>query len=640
MPPKKRKASSKIASRAAAANAYTDRAGEAPNKRSRTSKPVPKVFANNPYDTTSPAHLSPVSGSPTATVEQGRGFEEQDGAKFDHSRPEEKAGIVDRRYYPAEMSNERCAMYNADEIPRPIEILNATLQETKVAREKAGKAKGDAVIHWFKRDLRVRDNTGLSEAAKLAKEKGVGVIGVWIMSPQDWEAHLVSPAKCDFELRSVEILKQDLAELDIPLHIEVVEKRKTLPNKLLSLAQEWGVKNIFCNLEFEPDELRREEKLTRLMLENDIKFEPLHDDCVVPPGSLKTGGGKQYAVYSPWYRNWVGYLHSHTDLLLERPMPQKNPPGFRNKFKQLFDAKVPEAPESKCLTAEEKERFSKLWPAGEHAAIERLERFLTEKVGQYQATRNFPSANSTACVSVHHAAGTLAARTSVRMARDVNSTKKLDGGIEGIRGWISEVAWRDFYRHVLCHWPYVCMNKPFKYEYTNISWEYSPRNFSAWTQGRTGYPIVDAAMRSLNSTAYMHNRLRMITASFLAKHLLLDWRLGEQYFITHLIDGDFASNNGGWGFSSSTGVDPQPYFRVFNPWLQSEKFDAEGEFIRKWVPELRDVEGVGVHNPYAAGGKAAEVARRNGYPETIVEHKFARERCLQRYKAGIGRDTA
>jgi deoxyribodipyrimidine photo-lyase len=183
------------------------------------------------------------------------------------------------------------------------------------------------------------------------------------------------------------------------------------------------------------------------------------------------------------------------------------------------------------------------------------------------------------------------------------------------------------------------MNKPFKFEYTNIEWEYNAAHFDAWTEGRTGYPIVDAAMRSLKATAYMHNRLRMITASFLAKHLLLDWRLGEQYFITHLIDGDFASNNGGWGFSSSTGVDPQPYFRVFNPWLQSEKFDEEGDFIRKWVHELKDVQGKAIHNPYE-DKKGAEVARKNGYPKPIVEHKFARERCLARYKAGIGRDTA
>ncbi|KAF1979041.1 hypothetical protein BU23DRAFT_586793 [Bimuria novae-zelandiae CBS 107.79] len=636
--PLKRRGSSHIPANATSAAAYTDTAGTAPNKRSKLSKPVAKAPSKKSE--------TPSNGfaDGDATVAQGRGgVEHQDEQveEFDHSRPEERVGIVDRRFYPAEMSNERCAMYNADEIPRPMEVLNKTIERTKDTREeiKNGDA-GQAVIHWFKRDLRVRDNTGLSKAGELAKVKGVGVIGVWIMSPQDWEAHLVSPAKCDFELRSVELLQKELAELDIPLYIETVTPRKNVPKRLLAMAKEWGVNNIFCNLEYEPDELRREEILVRQGAEEGINFEPYHDDCVVTPGRLKTGAGRQYAVYTPWYRAWVAHLHAHPEILQERPMPDKNPLGFRETFKTLFDREVPAAPESKTLDKEQKERFSRLWPAGEAAALDRISLFLTEKIGHYTATRNFPSKKSTANVSVHHAAGTLAARTSVRMARDVNSTKKLDGGIEGIRGWIGEVAWRDFYRHVLVNWPYICMNKPFKYEYTNISWEYNTEHFEAWTQGRTGYPIVDAAMRCLNATAYMHNRLRMITASFLAKHLLIDWRLGEQYFMTHLIDGDFASNNGGWGFSSSTGVDPQPYFRVFNPWLQSEKFDADGEFIRKWVEELRDVEGKGVHNPYEKGGEAERVARERGYPRTVVEHRLARERCLGRYKKGIGRETA
>ena len=182
------------------------------------------------------------------------------------------------------------------------------------------------------------------------------------------------------------------------------------------------------------------------------------------------------------------------------------------------------------------------------------------------------------------------------------------------------------------------MNKPFKPEYTNISWEYNAEHFAAWSEGRTGYPIVDAAMRQLNHTGYMHNRCRMISASFLAKHLLLDWRMGERYFMEHLIDGDFASNNGGWGFSASTGVDPQPYFRIFNPLLQSEKFDPEGEYIRKWVPELKGVEGNAIHAPYER--KAGEEAEREGYPRPIVVHKESRERCLGRYKEGLKRDTA
>jgi deoxyribodipyrimidine photo-lyase len=219
------------------------------------------------------------------------------------------------------------------------------------------------------------------------------------------------------------------------------------------MSKEWNVKNVFCNIEYEPDELRREEKLVKLMLDEGVNFEPQHDDCVVPPGTLKTGSGKQYAVYSPWYRNFVSYLHSHPHVLDERLMSTRNPTCFREKYGNLFDAKVPEAPESKRLCDEDKERLHHLYPAGEAAALGRLERFLKEKIGKYKDTRNFPSKNSTARLSLHHAAGTLAARTSVRLARDVNTTKKLDGGVQGIQSWISEVAWRDFYRHVLCHWP-------------------------------------------------------------------------------------------------------------------------------------------------------------------------------------------
>jgi deoxyribodipyrimidine photo-lyase len=454
MPPK-RKLRSDVPSNAASAAAYSDSTGNRANKRSRASKPAAKIddFLINGANGTK-SH-SPDDNASSPTVKNDR--DSNGSPEFDHSRAEETAGIVDRRFYAAEMSNERCAMYNNDEIPRPIELLNETLESTASARKNitTGKEKGDAVVHWFKRDLRVRDNTGLSEAAKLAKDLGVGVIGLWIMSPQDWEAHLVSPAKCDFEIRSIEVMKRDLAELDIPLHIEVVEKRRNVPKRIVELAQQWNVKNLFCNLEYEPDELRREERLVQTCLDKGIRFDPVHDDCVVPPGNLKTGAGRQYAVYTPWFRQWIAHIHSHPDVLDERPTPDKNPPAFVDKFKALFDAQIPEAPDSKRLSPEDKKRLAQLWPAGEGAALDRLQHFLNEKVGQYKATRNFPSANSTACVSAHHAAGTLAARTSVRTARDVNSTKRLDGGNEGIKGWISEVAWRDFYRHVLVNWPYV-----------------------------------------------------------------------------------------------------------------------------------------------------------------------------------------
>lgn len=195
--------------------------------------------------------------------------------------------------------------------------------------------------------------------------------------------------------------------------------------------------------------------MTNKCLERGISFTALHDDVVVPPGTLSTGQGKQYSVYSPWFRSWVSHIHSDPECLLGFDAPSRNPSVARAKFAHVFEMSIPSAPSNKSLTEEERVRFKSMWPAGEHEAQERLEKFLSEKVGKYKDMRNFPAANSTAVLSVHFSTGTLAARTAIRRGRDVNSTKRLDGGIPGIMGWISEVAWRDFYKHVLAHWPYV-----------------------------------------------------------------------------------------------------------------------------------------------------------------------------------------
>ncbi|KAI9821151.1 MAG: hypothetical protein M1827_003885 [Pycnora praestabilis] len=552
------------------------------------------------------------------------------------SSKEEEYNVVLREFYPSEMTNARALQYNNDELPRPIAVLNDAISET--ARERERIPVKDAVVHWFKCDLRTQDNKALHLAAEKAKTSNVPLICMHVISPQDYQAHFTSAVRVDFVLRTLEILKSTLGQLDIPLYVETVDKRKTIPNRLLQLWEKWGVSHVYTNIEYEVDELRREALLTQQSLEKGIAFTAVPDTCVVAPGELSSQQGKQYAVYSPWFRAWIAYLHSHPEHLELYEKPGKNPAGTREKYEELFRASVPDAPENKSLSAEEKTRFRSMWPPGEDEAHERLHKFLDQKVGKYKDSRNFPAANSTAVLSVHFASGTLSARTAVKSARDANSTKKLDAGNLGIVGWISEVAWRDFYKHVLAHWPYVCMNKPFKPEYTNIKWEYDMDLFRAWCSGQTGYPIVDAAMRQLNYTGYMHNRCRMIVASFLAKDLLIDWRMGETYFMEHLIDGDFASNNGGWGFSASTGVDPQPYFRIFNPLLQSEKFDAEGEYIRKWVPELEAVKGKAIHDPYGRGAEAQ--AEKNGYPKHVVDHKGAREKALARYKEGLGRATA
>ncbi|KAK1776833.1 deoxyribodipyrimidine photolyase [Copromyces sp. CBS 386.78] len=565
----------------------------------------------------------------------------------------ETHGIVLRKFYPSEMSNARAQAYNNNELPRPIETLYAALAEPETASLRKSLPVRQAVVHWFKMDLRLHDNRSLWLASQKAQEAGVPLICLYVLSPEDLEAHLRAPIRVDFMLRTLEILKKDLDALGIPLWVETVGKRKEVPSRIKELMKSWGASHLFCAMEYEVDELRREAKLVKRLAEGEederMVAEVVHDTCVVMPGALKSGSGGQYAVYSPWYRAWIKHVEENPDCLEMYEKPGPNPPGTRDRrqFSHLFNRPIPEAPEGKRLRDDdEKVRYRALWPAGEHEALKRLDKFCDEDIGKYAERRDMPACKQgTSHLSVHFASGTLSARTAIRAARDRNTTKKLNGGNEGIQRWISEVAWREFYKHVLVGWPYVCMNKPFKPLYSNIEWSYNPTHFHAWTQGRTGFPIIDAAMRQVLATGYMHNRLRMVVASFLAKDLLIDWRMGERYFMEHLIDGDFASNNGGWGFAASVGVDPQPYFRVFNPLLQSEKFDPDGEYIRRWVEELRDLDDLHlskkeVHDPYGRCG-SEEVKKKleeeRGYPRPIVEHAGARERALEAYKRGLAK---
>ncbi|CAL5865885.1 uncharacterized protein PFLUO_LOCUS91 [Penicillium psychrofluorescens] len=547
-----------------------------------------------------------------------------------NAKETEAFGIVLRDFYPPEMSNERCEAYNNGTLERPIETLNKACRET--ADQRRAIAPGKAVVHWFKSDLRLHDNRALSAASQKARDHDIPLIGLYVLSPEDLTAHLASPARVDLTLRTLQQLQRDLNELDIPLHMETVEKRKAVPGRLVTLCQKWGSQHLFGNLEYEVDELRRDARLVRQCAENGIDFEPNHDTCVVTPGLLSSQQDRQYAVYTPWFRSWLAFLKENPDYLEVSEEPGSNPQGARTQLADLFDCKVPAAPSNKQLSNEEKKRFEKMYPAGEHEALQRLEAFLEEKASDYEAMRSMLPGQHTSILSPYFASGALSARTAVMMAKR-NNKNRLDQYDSGHISWISEVAWRDFYKHVLVHWPFICMNKCFKPDHTNIDWEYDEDQFQAWADGKTGYPIVDAAMRQLRHSAWMHNRTRMVVSSFLSKDLLIDWRRGERYFMEHLIDGDFASNHGGWGFGSSTGVDPQPYFRIFNPLRQSERFDPEGEYIRYWVPELHDVQGTAIHAPYDRG--AGAVAEKNGYPRPVVEHAASREKALERYKRAL-----
>jgi deoxyribodipyrimidine photo-lyase len=332
---------------------------------------------------------------------------------------------------------------------------------------------------------------------------------------------------------------------------------------------------------------------------------------MLPPGLL-TQTGKPYTVFTPFKKRWMENWRSQRPNLQPTPKPRKHSP-FPN---------VEPVP----VTAETVQ--DELWPAGEAVAMQRLQSFCDERIADYKRDRDRPALEGTSMISPWLAAGVLSARSCLHQALGVNRGR-LSGGQEGIDCWITELIWRDFYLHILDCFPLVSKNRAFKRETEAVAWRHSERDFSAWCEGRTGIPIVDAAMRQLRETGWMHNRLRMVVAMFLSKQLLLDWRLGERFFMQHLVDGHLASNNGGWQWAASTGTDAAPYFRIFNPVTQSQRFDPNGDFIRRYVPELAAVEGKDIHlpAPLVREGLAPD------YPPPIVDLKFGRERAIEAFGA-------
>jgi deoxyribodipyrimidine photo-lyase len=335
-----------------------------------------------------------------------------------NAKQTEDFGIVLRQFYPPEISNARCQAYTNSDLERPIKTLQNACRDTADKRREIGI--GDAVVHWFKGDLRLHDNRGLHAAYQCAKENGVPLICLYIVSPEDWTAHLTSPARVDFTLRTLGRLQRDLGELDIPLHMETQEKRKAIPKRIVELCQKWRAKSLYANIEYEVDELRREAKLVRLCADSDINFAPTHDTCVVTPGKLSSQQGKQYAVYTPWYRSWLAFLKENPDYLEVSEEPGSNPGNARQKLKDLFDCKVPDAPASHTLSDKEKERFEKLYPAGEHKALRRLESFLEDKARDYEDKRSLLPGEHTSVLSPYFASRALSARTAVATAKNLN----------------------------------------------------------------------------------------------------------------------------------------------------------------------------------------------------------------------------
>lgn len=480
---------------------------------------------------------------------------------------------------------------------------------------------------WFRSDLRTADNTALAAAARERVGSGAGggeggVIGVYVITPGQWRDHDWAAVKVEFVLRTLAALSRDLAALNIPLLIRSVDRFTGVPRLLVNLAREHGCGRVHFNREYEVNEAARDEAVGAAFEKAGLGVHMHHDQTVLAPDELATQAGNFYTVFGAFRRSWVKRLE-------ETGQGQAGPALRAAPAKQAGTGVEPDAPPAR-VPGFESGVDPGLWPAGERAAIDRLHAFVEHKIEDYDQARDVPILAMTSTLSPYLACGAISVRQCLAEAMAANGGTLDNPKRPGATRWISELVWREFYRHVLVGFPRVSMNRAFQPGTGKVRWRDDPEGFKAWCEGRTGFPIVDAGMRQLRATGWMHNRLRMITAMFLTKDLLIDWRLGERFFMQNLVDGDLANNNGGWQWSASTGTDAAPYFRVFNPTSQSKKVDPDGEFIRRWVPELAKVEGKAVHDP----SELSELARaRLGYPAPIVDHAKARVRVIEAFEA-------
>jgi len=468
-------------------------------------------------------------------------------------------------------------------------------------------------LMWFRRDLRMTDNYPLFQALRQCET----VFCLFI-----FDTHILSTLPPDdrrvaFIDACLDDLQRQLQQAGSGLIVRHGTPQQIIP----TIARELNVEAVFAGRDYEPQAKARDQHVGAGLQSDNRSLFLFKDQVIFETDEILNGQGRPYKVFTAYKNAWLKALRSEhyraapvetlADALAPVPQALAQRPGLKEIGFVPPAQPVPMA-------------------AGSSGAQDVLQDFLP-RMSTYDAKRDYPALRGPSYLSVHLRFGTLSIRTLVRTAMSAMST-----GNQGAATWLSELIWRDFYFMILHHYPQV-VDHAFNTKYDAIEWESGPqakRHFQAWCQGETGYPIVDAGMRQLNQTGYMHNRLRMIVASFLTKDLGIDWRRGERYFALKLNDFDLAANNGGWQWAASTGCDAQPYFRIFNPITQSQKFDPDGKFIRRYVPELASLSGKHIHAPWTAGDQilsTAQIELDRTYPRPIVDHNAARRIALARY---------
>ncbi|WP_185267973.1 deoxyribodipyrimidine photo-lyase [Halopseudomonas xiamenensis] len=462
---------------------------------------------------------------------------------------------------------------------------------------------------WFRNDLRVHDNTALTAAL----EQGP-TLALFLLSPQQWQAHDEAPAKIDLRLRNLQALAGELQQLNVPLLIRTADSWAAAPAVLARLCHQYRITLVHANEEYGLDEAARDEAVARQVAEQGAGFRSHLDQLLLRPGSLLTRSGSYFKVFSQFRKACLQQLQLAPPSCLPAPAAQ-----------QATGIDADPVPASVTGFATPDQALRDLWPAGEQAARQRLQRFSDERLHGYAEQRDLPAEPGTSQLSPYLATGALSPRQCLHAAL-MSNQGELDSGNAGVTSWIDELLWREFYKHILVGYPRVSRHRAFRPHTEAVPWRHAPDELAAWQQGRTGFPLIDAAMRQLLATGWMHNRLRMVVAMFLSKNLLIDWREGERYFMQHLIDGDLAANNGGWQWSASTGTDAVPWFRLFNPVTQSRRFDPSGHFIKRWLPELGELDRHDIHEPSPLSRMLCD------YPAPIVDLAESRARALAAFR--------
>lgn len=471
---------------------------------------------------------------------------------------------------------------------------------------------------WFRQDLRVRDHAALWHACQQGPS-----IGLIILSPEQWKIHHDAPIKINFYLHQLQQLKKELEQLNIPLIIQVIPYWKDIADYICQLTHQLHIENVYSNIEVGVNELKRDKTVQQALNQQGKELFLFHDRTIFPLRSIRNQSQQPYQVFGAFKKACYSKLDiSSLPQCYPIPEKQKANPESDSNIKSLsledievfFDSSIPKDQQN-------------LWLTGEDFALEQLDVFIENHLSDYKLERDFPNVKGTSQLSPYLNLGILSIRQCLQaLFRTEHGNFHLAN--EGQQTWLDELLWREFYQHILFDFPHVSKHIPFKKDTQKIKWNHNPEHLTAWQTGQTGIPIIDAGMRQLLKTGWMHNRVRMITAMFLCKNLLIDWRIGEQWFMEHLIDGDLAANNGGWQWCASTGTDAVPYFRIFNPIAQSKKFDPNGDYIRQWVDELAHLDNKVIHEPYSS-----KTPLQLNYPKPIVDLKETRLKAIETYKS-------